>query len=416
MKTKNYTIIAFVFTLFLTSMSLFSQTFAPKPSGTSYILYDVTIPPAQNLIAYAAGSQYTTGNAGVIIKSTDAGETWQTIYPGTGTTTLGFKKIKFVSDTRGFAVGQGNTFLKTTDGGTTWTNITVQTDIYYYSCLEFYDANNGFLIAVTNSSQVIAYRTTDSGDTWTPITSTTNLQTQAVTYATANVMYSTGGDQKISKSTDAGNTWTTIKTGINTYYYFGINFKDANNGLVSGEDGEVLMTTNGGTTWTQILSTGYENLYSLIYRGSKIYAGGTDQNIYYSSNDGGSFTPVNTSSTSSSTLYGIAVFANGEALLCGSQGSIVKSTDFLSTSNVSVNENSINHFYNTETKTLSINSIQEININQVELYSIEGKVISTFKTIGNNIELDLNTIQNGVYFVKLNSVEGSNSSFKFIRN
>lgn len=416
MKTKNYTIVAFILTMLLTSMSLLSQTFTPKPSGTTYILYDITIPPAQNLIAYAAGSQYTTGNAGVIIKSVDAGETWQTIYPGTGTTTPGFKKIKFVSDTRGFAVGQGNTFIKTTDGGTTWTNITVQNDIYYYSCLEFFDANNGFLIAVTNSSQVIAYRTTDSGDTWTPISSTSNLQTQAVTYATSSIMYSTGGDQKISKSTDSGNTWTTIKTGINTYYYFGINFKDANNGVVSGEDGEVLMTTNGGTTWTQILSTGYENLYSLIYRGSKIYAGGTDQNIYYSSNDGGSFTAVNTSSTSPATLYGIAVFANGEALLCGSQGSIIKSTDFLSSSNFSTNENNINHFYNSDTKRLSINSFKEISINHLELYSIEGKIVSTFKTEGNEIELDLSSIQNGVYFIKINTLEGNNYTFKFIRN
>lgn len=415
MKTKNKLFKILLVIMLFVNGSLFSQTFTPKPSGTSYILYDVSIPSGQNTIAYAAGSQYTTGNAGVIIKSTDAGETWQTIYPTTGST-AGFKKIKFVSTTRGFAVGQGDTFLKTTDGGVTWTNITVQTGIYYYACLEFFDANIGFLTAVTNAGQLIAYKTTDSGDTWLPTTNTTNLQTQALTYATATTLFSTGANQKISKSTDGGNTWTVVKTGIPTYYYFNISFKDANNGIVSGEDGEVLKTTDGGTTWTQILSTGYENLYSLIYRGNKMYAGGTDQNIYYSSNDGASFTPVNTSATTTPTLYGIAVFENGEAILCGAQGTILKSVDFLSTSNISLNELNISHFYDVATKTLNIISTEEININKIELMSVDGKVVSRFETKGNTIALDLNSIQNGVYFIRLNSADGNKSTFKFIKN
>lgn len=415
MKTKNKLFKILLVVALFASGSLFSQTFTPKPSGTSYILYDVTIPPGQNTVAYAAGSQYTTGNAGVIIKSTDAGETWQTIYPTTGSTP-GFKKIKFVSTTRGFAVGQGDTFLKTTDGGVTWTNINVQTGIYYYSCLEFFDANNGFLVALTNGGQLIAYKTTDSGDTWVPTTSTTNLQTQSVTYATSDIMFSTGANQKISKSTDGGNTWTVVKTGIPTYYYFNISFKDANNGIVSGEDGEVLKTTNGGTTWTQILSTGYENLYSLIYRGNKMYAGGTDQNIYYSSNDGTSFVPVNTSSTSSATLYGIAVFENGEALLCGAQGTILKSTDFLNNATLEKEDIKINHFYDSATKTMSINSNTSVNIDKVNLISVEGKTISSFKTNGNSITLDLSSIQNGVYLIQLQTTEGHKNTFKFIKN
>ncbi|MFC4738846.1 YCF48-related protein [Flavobacterium ponti] len=415
MKTKNYFFKVLLLTIGLTTSSVFSQTFTPKPSGTSYILYDVTIPPGQNTVAYAAGSQYTTGNAGIIIKSTDAGETWQTIYPTTGSTP-GFKKIKFVSTTRGFAVGQGDTFLKTTDGGVTWTNITVQTGIYYYSCLDFFDADNGFVTALTNGGQLIAFRTADSGDTWVPATTTTNLQTQALTYATATTMFSTGANQKISKSTDGGNTWTVVKSGIPTYYYFNIDFKDANNGIVSGEDGEVLKTSDGGATWTQILSTGYENLYSLIYRGNKMYASGTDQNIYYSSNDGASFTPVNTAATTTPTLYAVDVFENGEALLCGSQGTILKSTDFLSTSNVSLIEMNINHFYDTTTKTLSINVSEQININKVELISVDGKIVKKINTEGNFLTLDLSSIQSGVYLIRLNSVDGNTNTFKFIRN
>lgn len=412
MKLENYPFSLLLFALFFTTTALFSQTFTPKPSGTSYILYDISIPTGQNTIAYAAGSQYTNGNLGVIIKSTDAGETWQTIYPLSGTTT-GFKKIKFVSDTRGFAAGFGNNFLKTTDGGLTWTNITVQSDIYYYSCLEFFDVNTGYLIALTNSGQTVAYKTTNSGETWLPITSVANMQTQAVAYATQNIMYSTGSDQKISKSIDGGNTWSVIKTGITTYMYFNIYFKDANNGIVSGEEGEVLKTTDGGVTWTQIL-TGYENLYGLIYRGSKMYTAGSDANIYFSSNDGASFTPLFTSSTSSSSLYEIDVFQNGEALLCGSQGTILKSTDFLSTKDISAKENNFTHFYDSSNQILNIVSNDEIN--QVQFISMDGKIISNYKTNGKALEFDLNTIQDGIYIVKINSIYGNKGTFKFIKN
>ncbi len=417
MKTKIYLFIK-MFVLIAISSNLFNaQTFTPKPSGTTFILYDINIPPGQNTIAFAAGSQYTTGNSGIIKTSIDAGETWETLYPKTGTVP-GFKKIKFVSNTRGFVVGQGSTFLKTIDGGSSWTNINVQNDIWYYSNLTFFDANIGFLTAVLNSGNAIAYRTADSGDTWTAISSVANLQTQAVTYATATTMYSTGNSQMISKSTDGGNTWAVVKPGTGTNLYFNLAFKDANNGVVSGEDGEVLKTTDGGTTWTQVLSTGYENLYGLFYSGNHIYASGTDQNIYYSSNNGGVFTPLNTASTSSSTLYGIARFANGEALLCGSQGTILKSTNFLlGTNDVIKNDIKLDYYYDNSIESLVITTSNEEKAPfALEIYAMDGKLVSKFESRKNKIVKNLSTFSKGVYIVKLKSAEGKSTTFKFIKN
>ena len=110
-----------------------------------------------------------------------------------------------------------------------------------------------------------------------------------------------------------------------------------------------------------------------------MYTAGTDANIYFSSNDGASFTPLFTSSTSSSSLYEIDVFQNGEALLCGSQGTILKSTDFLSSKDISSIENNFTHFYDSSNQILNIVSNDEMN--QVQFISMDGKIISTFKTV-----------------------------------
>lgn len=402
-----------IIAIILFSSSVFSQTFDIKPSGTSYILYDVTIPAGQSSVAYATGSQNTANSNGVVIKTIDGGETWSTIY----TLNKGLRKINFITSMRGFLAGHDNTLLKTVDGGATWTNITVQNDIYYYNQLEFFDANNGVLSAITNGGQLVSYKTTDSGETWTPVTSTTNLQTMDIGYASNNVLYSVGYDQKISKSINSGNTWTTIKSGINGMLYFSTSFKDELNGVVSGEDGEVLKTIDGGATWNQVLSTSYENLYVLkYYNNDKIITAGTDHNIYYSTNAGSSWTPLNTTSTATGTLYDIEFFNNGDALLCGSQGSILKSVGLLSAADVTMNSNFINHHYNSLDNILSINADAENTISNVAFISVEGKQIFSKKTNSNDIEFDLNFMGDGIYFACVEMSNGFKQTFKFIKN
>ncbi|MFD2891890.1 YCF48-related protein [Flavobacterium chuncheonense] len=396
---------------FLFSVTLFSQTFSIKPSGTNFILYDLSIPPGQNTIAYAAGSQYTVNSSGIILKSTDGGETWQNNY----TYAQGFKKIAFVSTTRGFALGYNNTLLKTIDGGSTWVNITVQNDIYYYSQIEFLDANKGFLSGITNGGQFIAYKTLDAGETWTVVTSTTNLLDMSVSYVTDNVLYSVGANQKVSKSVDGGNSWTTIKSGMIGMYYFATSFKDVNNGVVSGEDGEVLLTTDGGTTWTTVWNTGYENFYGLKFIGNKVITAGTDHNIYYSQDSGATWIALNTASTATGTLYAIEAFDNGDLLLCGSQGSILKSDNFLFASNFEAKAPQLTRSYNEETNILNIESLSNINMNSVEFVSLEGKQIFKRELKSSAITLDLNFIQSSVYIVRIEMENGSLQLFKFIK-
>ena len=55
------------------------------PTGTTFILYGMSFPPGQNMIGYACGMQYTYDADGVIVKTTDGGNSWSQIWPASGT-------------------------------------------------------------------------------------------------------------------------------------------------------------------------------------------------------------------------------------------------------------------------------------------------------------------------------------------
>ncbi|MGB6093473.1 MAG: hypothetical protein WBF83_06910 [Moheibacter sp.] len=77
---KNFLILAAALSLVTTAHA---QTFDYKTSGTDFILYNVSVPQQNESIAFAGGSQYTVESApGVIIKTTDGGETWESVYSG----------------------------------------------------------------------------------------------------------------------------------------------------------------------------------------------------------------------------------------------------------------------------------------------------------------------------------------------
>ena len=60
---------------------------------------------------------YAVGLDGVILKTTDAGITWNKVQ----TSTLNaLNKLRFINSNVGFAVGENGTILKTIDGGDNW--------------------------------------------------------------------------------------------------------------------------------------------------------------------------------------------------------------------------------------------------------------------------------------------------------
>jgi len=310
--------ITFVATLFLFMGNIFAQGgWTPLTTGTSYILYDISFPPGQNDVGYAGGMQYTYNAEGVVIKTTDGGDTWTEIVGGTGTD--GIEAVCFTSADTGFIAGWNDYFAKTTDGGTSWTTMSVGSGNWYFVDIEFWDADNGIAVAKLSAGGTGIYVTDDAGDTWTTA-SGINQEVEDAAYASATTLYAVGPDEKISKSTDGGSSWSQIYTGTFQSYFFGVDF-DGDFGVVGGEDGKIMHTTDGGSSWSTY-STGYHNFHGVdIWDADTAYVAGTDEDIYKTT-DGGDNWGVEDNGAGTSSYYKVKFSENGTGYVCGSQGVI----------------------------------------------------------------------------------------------
>lgn len=394
-----------VFILFI-SMGIQAQTFEYKNSGTDYILMSMSAPSADNTsVAFAGGSKFTTDNApGIVIKTEDAGETWETVYEGDNIQTL-----SFATSMRGFAAGYSPTMKKTIDGGVTWEEVTIGSDVYAYMIVKFYNENIGMTVYITQDYELEVRTTTDGGESWNLSTTPPQHGILKVSYGAENTLYAVGYSQTVYKSIDGGDTWNIIKQGgmdIN----LSVAFRDAENGVYVGEEGDLYVTHDGGDTWSNPLNTGYHHFYGLLYKDNYILASGTDEAVYISNDNGESFEMV-PGQNGPDSMYEIILFEDNTGLICGSGGTMIKFSNVLLATE-DVVKNSISIYPNPTSNTIQISTIQKIN--QIELLDLSGKLI--FSKKGNNLKnnIDLTTYPKGVYILNVNS-EGVISTHRIIK-
>lgn len=412
---KNFTLnpqkVALSFLFFIGIFTVQAQTFEYKDSGTDFILFDMSIPAGQNNVAYAAGAMNTQNSDGVIIKTEDAGETWETILPTSGTVP-GFEKIEFINDDTGFALGYGA--YKTEDAGETWQEITIADDVFRYSSLEFFNENVGIVaVFVTTGVGFEVYVTNDGGNTWNATSSIDNVGSISLDYADETTLFSIGNNQIISKSTDGGDTWEVIRTGTPQLFNVEVAFKDLNNGVVAGEEGELLVTHDSGETWNDDFSTGYHHFYGLKYVGDQILAAGTDEDVYISQDNGDTFSEL-FNGPGTSAMYEIQLFENGTGLICGSQGKMIKFEDVVLSNNTPENVTEITHFYSSTSKELTIASKSE-TIQNVTLYSLTGQEVKNISNTTNTAIVNISSLANGTYIATV-TVNGTAKTIKFIKH
>jgi photosystem II stability/assembly factor-like uncharacterized protein len=285
-------------------------------TGFSFILTNISFPGNQDSIGYAVGMSSTYNGNGIILKTTDAGTTWNQI----NTTTIpGLEAMYFTSIDTGFIGGWQNYFAKTTNGGLTWTPSTVNSSIWYITNIAFYDGQNGIVTAAGG----VAYVTNNGGQTWTAATGLA-VNAQDISYASANVVYIVGGDEKIARSTNGGLSWTTIHTGMFQMMFLSVDFYNEQYGIVGGEDGKVLRTSNGGQTWQTSYVPGNPLLRAAYMQDSlNAIIAGTPEGIYITYNGGASWASDYMGGFTFA-IYNADFSANGTGFICGSQGRIWK--------------------------------------------------------------------------------------------
>lgn len=156
------------------------------------------------------------GNNGLIIRSTNGGQTWQQKTSGT---TQNLNNIQFPSQETGFITGTQNLILKTTDGGETWTQITLQNinSVADISCV----TKN--LIFLSTDKGLI--KSEDGGTNWSnpiPILPFANIQFINNNVGFAGLGYFNISDNKFSKTTDGGLSWQEFN-GLSPFSFLNVN-------------------------------------------------------------------------------------------------------------------------------------------------------------------------------------------------
>ena len=174
---------------------------------------------------------WAVGWDGLIIKTTDGGQTWNTQTSGTPEN---LQEVYFIDQNNGWVIGDwnnlGNTLLKTTNGGSTWqlTDPDLTTKRYYED-IQFVGSSNGWIVGA--SCKIL--HTTDGGLNWTnQSVGTTTPTLQAVFFINTTTGWVASDDGRIWKTTDSGANWVLQSTPTATLgdALFDIFFVDANKG------------------------------------------------------------------------------------------------------------------------------------------------------------------------------------------
>jgi photosystem II stability/assembly factor-like uncharacterized protein len=229
-------------------------------------------------------AQFVDGSVGYIgqdygqaLKTTDGGLSWSVLLPSEVSFQSATRALHFVNTQVGF-LARSNTYYssdqvkKTTDGGGNWaTKDSIM--IKQPRAIKFLNASKGIL---AGDSRSLRY-TTDGGTTWSVPTIAGHPAGVGVTGTVYDlcIIDSThawaAGNRFLYFSSNMGQTWNYVAhgfVGTDTSFY-GINFKDVNNGYAVGYKGLVLKTTNGGANWTSITEIpSSESVYGPVYDGA----------------------------------------------------------------------------------------------------------------------------------------------------
>ena len=222
-----------IFQLILLVCSGYSQDWEKINTGYNYIFKGIEFPGGQSQIGYAGGQSLTYMGDGIVIKTTNGGSSWSSLWTGTD---QGLEGISFPDLNTGYVCGWSAYFAKTTNAGVSWTPQSPGSDIYYYTDVVFKDTDHGVVAAQTNSGMGI-YITSDGGANWSEGTGLTGIPYK-VCYVNADTYFlvTNGGD--VQKSTNGGLTWSTVYSAGGLL--LGIDFYNPMIGIAAGEDGWLL--------------------------------------------------------------------------------------------------------------------------------------------------------------------------------
>jgi len=270
---------------------------------------------AQILAATRAGKRIVAvGDHGVVLLSDDDGKTYRQAKAVPVSSTL--TAVAFADANTGWAVGHWGVVLKTTDAGESWMmqRNDSKVDQPLFS-LYFKNAQEGWAVGLWS----LMLHTTDGGATW----STVSLPTPPGAKKADRNLYAIFADAKgslfvaceqgrVIRSTDGGGTWTYAETGYAGSFWTGVSMQDGAI-LVGGLRGTIYRSADGGESWQASKTAFKSSITDIVQQPDKsAIAVGLDGVILRSTDDGITFS--GSQRTDRVALTAVVATPAGEAL------------------------------------------------------------------------------------------------------
>ncbi len=249
------------------------------------------------------------GDGGTILRTSDAGATWETIPTGT---TTGLSCVSWLSGSTAIAAGFSGVLLRSGDAGVSWTGVPSGTTLPIAGC-DGWDSLN----AIVAGYNGFILRTIDGGISWSLALQQPGANHLGVAYADSLTVCVSGSYGRMLRSTDGGVSWTWQSYGVFTLN--DVEFTDSANGIAVGSGGNTrLRTTDAGGSWTAGPLVGtFDDIDRGLSGGAMAVGIGTAQSLNGGVTWSAKELPVR--------LRGVALFDPARHLIVGDNGLILRS-------------------------------------------------------------------------------------------
>ncbi|HEX2869341.1 MAG TPA: T9SS type A sorting domain-containing protein [Ignavibacteriales bacterium] len=423
---KRFTIFFFL----ALSFSVFAHEWKEQTSGTKKDL--LSISSVTNKIAWISGMH------GIVLRTVDEGNTWQSVGGGTVLDTMDILNIFAIDSSRALCSASPLTdtinkkttayIFKTNNGGKTWTKVFTQTGSLINGIFMI-DSSMGVACGNPVNGKWSIWKTTDGGASW----DTTGIKIPKAAASDSGWNNSVWGDS-LSKmiafgtndstlyvSVDSGKTWTAKPT--KSMKDISAIFFSNDNGLLGGDS--LLRTTDKGNTWRTLNASGtglitgiivHENWDSFMTRlGTKA---APDNHIYTSQNFGDSTWNVAYTAPDTNAYLYLTQARNGEGnawavrkgggITYGQHSSSESSTSGVSNSSTqplsySLSQNYPNPFNPSTTIRFSI---PEARLVSIKVYDVMGKEVTVLMNEVRNpgsysVQFNASNLPSGIYIYRI---------------
>jgi len=369
---------------------------------------------------------------------------WQVLNPESIPGTPDFSDVFFVSDDEGWITSSSQAEIyHTTDGGETFE---VQTTQYTCNAIHMLNANEGY----AGGAQGRVYRTTDGGDNWTAIGSiSVNLtdisfppngdtgyccgidgNIHAITPSDVTKMTSNiNGDlSSISFPVNSDEGWVCGGDVIRHYYnnvwngdqdypsggYGTIYMVDNLNGWIVGENGAIIHTSDGKNWATQQTNPAYILTDVFFMNTQQGWAVGSGGGIFHTTNGGINWN-IEGAELSSSILRGVHFTSPTNGYVVGNGKTLLKYTE-VSGIGDGVETILFEIYPNPAKDKFTVQGLKfKVGYATFEIYNMNGRKLleKNFPAGSENVEIDVSSLQSGIYFCRLTS-ENKNTTQKLI--